>query len=485
MKNLILFFLVIVLSHTSKAQQMEFTIHDNGLIYDESTMNRIGHIVDSLNIRFRTCDVKNYTSLPQGYATYFHISGDGKKAKEAIRKNVSPDEITKTFPRAAVRNNEWIIKSHFTNYQGEEMIQYFSLPLRNKEDINLYFSSKPIHDKREGWIYQEDEDGELSALYLENLKEQELPFGYARLVQYVDCLIDTTAQIYLTNNSTRALHELSPDSKITQFITWANDFEKKPQLPDVEWDSPFAQAQYEKYRQEYSHWNNNRIASLDEKMKKGHYFISLLMDAANEAIDNKTSSDELEFYGERYLSAQQALEMKRSRKPIGNCSMDQGPRIHAGNICRLAAETAQWDIFLRAHLDIMNDNFDRRSDGSYAWAGRGTYLKELEELHINAVDLLIGTCLRSGNVNSNHYSADIGRIGRALSETSHNGVLESRLLVMISDESLDLFNRLLMAYVFDNYNQYLKDDEQKRDNLLNFKTAVMTLPMEIGKTLLK
>ena len=128
----------------------------------------------------------------------------------------------------------------------------------------------------------------------------------------------------------------------------------------------------------------------------------------------------------------------------------------------------------------MNDRFERVSDGSYAWAGRGTYVKELEELDINAIDLLIGTCLRAGNVNSNHYLGDIGRIGRALAETSHPSVLENRLLLMIRDEDLDLFNRLMIAYVFANYNYHLEDDERKKNNEGNFKNAVASLPMGIG-----
>jgi len=53
---------------------------------------------------------------------------------------------------------------------------------------------------------------------------------------------------------------------------------------------------------------------------------------------------------------------------------------------------------------------------------------------------------------------------------------------MIADKSLDLFNRLLMAYVFDNYNYHVKDEVRKGNNVLNFKKAVATLPLEIGKT---
>jgi hypothetical protein len=483
MQKLILFSLVIVHTFSSNCQpSTEFAIHDNGLIYDEFTMNKLGHIVDSLNLRFKSCEPKNYTALPQGYATFTHVPGNGKKVREAIRNNISVEDFVKTF--GASHQKAWIIKSVYKDYRGRKTIEYFSLPLRERSAIGLTLPFRSGNDKIRGWVMEEDEDG-ISALFLEGLKEPELVPAYARLVQYVDCMIDTTAQIYLTEKSSRSYPEPPPDSKITRFLAWANDYEGEPQLPKIEWDGPFAESQYAKFQREHTQWNNARIAALDEKIQKGHYYKSLLMEATAEAIDNSIGNGELEFYVERYLSAKQALQMKRNRQPQGNCSMDQTPRIHAANICRLAASTAQWDIFLRAHLDIMNDNFSRASDGSWAWAGRGTYLKELEELDINAPDLLIGTCLRAGNVSDNHYFGDIGRIGRALSETSKNNELENRLLLMIADEQLDLFNRLLIVYLFDNYNHHLKDEERKASNVARFKTALATLPDGIGETVVK
>lgn len=295
-------------------------------------------------------------------------------------------------------------------------------------------------------------------------------------------MIDTTAQIYLTDEKQRRVDELPPTSKTTQYLRFANDFKGEPKMPDIDWDSPFAEARLNKYTREHQQWNNARLAWLDEKMKNGHYYKSLLAEAAEEAIERGAGDGALEFYVERYLSPAQALKMKRLRQPVGMCSMDLTPRLHAQNICRLAAETTQWDIFLRAHLDIMNDNFERATDGSYAWAGRGTYLKELEALDINALDLLIGTTLRTSNASDKHYFGDIGRVGRALSESAHPDELELRLLSMIEDEDLDLYNRLLMAYLFDNYNHHLKDDVRKDENTTRFRTAVASLPDGIASS---
>src|SRR5690606_32093802 len=158
------------------------------------------------------------------------------------------------------------------------------------------------------------------AFYLEDVKTRVIPNEYAQLIQYVDCMIDTTAQIYLGDKKERDVPELPAQSKAGQYLKFATNFDGEPEMPEVEWDSPFAEAQYNKFSREYQQWNNKRLVWLDEKMQSGHYYKSLLMEAADEAINNGTSNSALEFYVERYLTPELALKMKRLRQPVGFCS---------------------------------------------------------------------------------------------------------------------------------------------------------------------
>lgn len=141
---------------------------------------------------------------------------------------------------------------------------------------------------------------------------------------------------------------------------------------------------------------------------------------------------------------------------IGGCNQDQSPRNHALHIAMLSAETTKWEIFLRSHLDIMNDRFVRITDGSYAYGARHTYIKELEVLDINVADLIFGISSRVTNPAENHYFGDLVRIGRALSESADADAIEASMLSMIADSNLDGHNRILMHYLFDKYNHYLK-----------------------------
>ncbi|MCA6496088.1 MAG: hypothetical protein IM558_00025 [Chitinophagaceae bacterium] len=124
----------------------------------------------------------------------------------------------------------------------------------------------------------------------------------------------------------------------------------------------------------------------------------------------------------------------------------------------------------------MNDRFERMSDGSYAWDQRNTYIKELEELNINVIDLILGISFRIENSASNHYYGSIGRVGRALSETKNRNEIEQAMLSIISDSELDYYNRLLFYFLFKNYNYYIKDETIKKENDEKLAKAVATLP---------
>lgn len=457
----------------SLAQQNEFPVYENGLIYNESTMNKLGKIVDSLNLKFKSCDLSQpYLSFPQGQAWKIVVTGSRKEALRDMRSNMPLEQFRKKYPHATF-TSKWISRFTFENYENKTMVGYSTLP--SESDESVYLDGTKENIKTIGWVIPKyANEKSLEVFYLQNLSSKEIPFEYARLIQYVDCMIDTTASIYFPRAEGEVHQRLSDNSKADQFVTWADDFTGKPDYPD--YDKPDFDSAYAVYRKKYKTWDSLRLDKLDAKMQSAHYWKSLLIEARDEAFQNGNSNTEFEFYVSRYLSKADALKLKRSRKVIGNCSQDQSPRYHAMNICQLAAETTQWDIFLRSHLDIMNDRFERQSDGSYAWGQRQTYLKELEELDIPATDLILGTCFRVTNVGENHYLSSIGRAGRALSDAADKEKLQSTMLGIVKDQRVDLYNRLLFAYLFSNYNHYLEDEAQKKINNDNLEEAIKTLP---------
>jgi hypothetical protein len=460
---------------TDEKRTGEFVIYDNGLIYDKATMSKLGKTVDSLNLRFKKCEPKNYHSLEQGYGTYISITKNVQRAREAILQNMTLEDVLKKFKTAEIKKNLWIVKEHIS-WDGRPTIQYHS---EGTDHLYVNVPDAIPYDKTQGWIY-EDHGDNIDILFLHELKTSIIPVEYGRLIQYVDCMVDTMATIFPKDERPDSLtYILEPGSKVKEFVDVAMDFESEPKKPEIDINDPQRTVIYKQYEAEVKNWNIGRIAALDKKMEDQSN-VRLLNEAVDESIINQNGFY-LDYYAQRYLSPGKALELKRSFRVRGFCSADTGPRDHAKAICKLAAENYQWDIFLRAHLDILNDNFERASDGAWAWRGRETYIKELEELDINTVDLLIGSTLNSRDISDNHYQARTSRIGRAFTESKHTAEIENLLISMTQDERLDRYNRMEMAYTLIFYNRNLKGKQAYVSNLERIKKAIKTLPDELYK----
>jgi hypothetical protein len=453
---------------TSALPSGEFTIYENGLIYDESTMSSLARIVDSLNLRFKSCTPKTYYPLEQGYGTYIFIKKKNiRKARAAIEKNITLDDFSKQFPRAATIDSVWILKSQKTE-EEKPVLEY------KGDEAYIMVPYSPSFDKTEGWIYQETFDG-MDIFYLHGLSGKPIPDEYARFIQYVDCMIDTTSSIFPAKEIPDSLkYPFAPESKVKSFLDLALDFEPEPARPIVEGSDSLRYVAYQRYDSALKAWEARLLSALDQKMKNPAN-IQLLNDAVEESLINQNGMF-LDGYAARYLPPARQLELKRSFRVRGFCSRDQGPREHAVSICMLAAKCRQWDIFLRAHLDILNDNFERAADSPSGWAIRGTYIKEIEELDINSVALVVGTILNAKDLDHNHYSASTWRVGRAMSESKYRKEFEDLLLQMICDERLDRYNRMEMAYALIYCNRHSKDETTYRANLERIKSALETLP---------
>jgi hypothetical protein len=384
MKYLILFALALPFCSIS---QDEFE-SDSPYMYDSKTIVQLKSIVDSLNLKFMQCDLdREFRSKRQAHGWQVSLKGNrSKELEKALKNSPSIDEVKKAFPKATFTKSVFV-EYAYSNYDDEKKIKIYGYP---GETSRSFDDTKKIReDLRKGkWIsrYTDYSDKErLRAFFFEeDFTTSVLPDKYARMIQYVDCMVDTNSQVMLEEA----------------------DYGRYDGLPA-----------------------NYQSLSLKEK---------------------KTLLDE-----------------KRMTRVMGGCSQDQSPRFHARDIAILSAEALEWSIFLRSHLNVMNDRFERASDGSYAWAGRGTYIRELEELDIDIQSLIIGISLRVDNPADNHYHGSISRVGRALSESDQLDRFHELMSDMMNDESLDDYNKILIYYLWRNSNSYAleKDQAEREENL--------------------
>lgn len=371
-------------------------------------MRKLKTIVDSLNLKFKVCDVnKNFRSEYQTIGHKIHIEKNNvKKAKKDIENNISFDEFQKKYPKSKITKNILIVPDNYRNYQNKDVVEFREVSLNGdygrvielKKDLDKY-----IPNTLSKWVFEYStktsySKKSISAFYFPNKFESfVLPKKYSQMISYVDCLIDTTTTKFKTDLKTGGI------------------------------DVP-------------KNWKN-----LSKKKQE------------------------------------KILDDLRSTRVVGFCSMDSRPREHAVNIAVVSAETQNWKIFLRAHLDVMNDQFERVIDGSYAWGERKTYIKELEELNINVLDLIIGISLRVENASENHYYGNIRRIGRALAETKNKSEVENQLFSIIEDEELDLYNRIIGLYIVDEYLYNQTEENEKNKLKTKLKESIKSFPEELHK----
>jgi hypothetical protein len=518
MKKFFVFMILICVNLT--AQNTEFKVYDNGLIYSENSVNKLKHIVDSLNLKFKVCEFKKtFLSSAQTKANLVKLETDVIKAKKDLENNISYLEFKAKYPNAHFEENLLLLKSPYTNYKNIESIEFSNLKIGDndresitatKKDIDSYknnFKGKWVFEFQEGTKYSKER---LDAFYfIEDFSTKPISDKYAKLIQYSDCLIDTTAQIFYDNAKDSGVRYLDTvPNKTKKFVEYIDNILKKPSFSDEKFSLLFdynemaldsiskkknkkeivkkeiLEKEFEGFKKNLKKWESLKFTRLDSLRSFNKNFDLMLNDALAEAKLNKSSDDEFEEYVGRYVSKDAELELKRNRRVIGGCSMDVSPRIHAQNIAMLSAETIKWEIFLRSHLNIMNDRFDRVSDGSYAQKERNTYIKEIEVLDINVLDLILGISLRIENPSKNHYFSSINRVGRALSESLNRELVETTILNMIADSELDDYNRMIMYYLFDNYNYNLTDENTKKLNQSKLQVAVSSMPNYISSKII-
>lgn len=396
--------LILLLAMTTfslKSQNEEFTIHDNGLIYSESSMKKLKKVADSLNLKYLECNIDyTYTSISQGRGHYVLLEeGAIHSALRDIQNDIDFESFLSKYPKAKIEKDLLVACHSMKDKDGRTYSDFEEVRFRGygRHSINEVYKIKPSMNE-EFWMVKHHEknsymDEYIEAFYFpEGLTSQTIPSIYADKIGYSDCMIDTT--------SAKILEDAE--------YGW-------PSLPD-DWTQ----------------------------------------------LSKKEKSDLL-------------LEMRNTRV-VGSCSMDSSPRIHARNIALLSSETSDWQVFLKAHLDIMNDRFERMSDGSYAWQGRKTYLQEVEALDINTLDLLFGTLLRIENPSVHHYFSSPGRIGRALTDIEDKDRVEDLMSAMIEDDRLDFLNRSIVYFTFDSYLHHLEDKSQHRSASRKLKKSISSLP---------
>jgi len=465
---------------------------DPGLLYSKQAMERLKKEIEAKNKNFdATISHKPYLPLPQGTAYYLAVEG----AKVARIKKLIDEKANWREVVALLDAQEKADTVYFIKYKSDKQVRFY--PVDFEGDRYTPITTENVADYTQdltgSWVYSYGEKTNYSeesivAMFVQSeLKPQPLSLPATTCIRYTDHLVDTNTTIFTGRVTREITSNYANNPTIDKLITLAHDFPGEP-----EWKENKSDSYYKKYLQDYEKWQEARRRNVDEKLSKTTEFKTLLQKGYEEVRSSDSvhhfAMDEFESYVEKYISPSASLALKRKRLVVGGCSMDTGPIIHAINIARLAGETCCMEIFLRSHLNILNDRFSRVSDGSYAEPGRETYGRELEFLGTRLEWLIPGTLLTSRNLADNHYRGDVNRAGRAMAELEGRKMIYKNIEGLIRDNSLDLYNRLILVFLAESYNHSLfanKQTEEAKNNLKVLQDLVTSFPTYLGTPLKK
>lgn len=455
--------LIVVLLISAKAaftqlQRAEYSRYTNGLLYEDTMLIRLKRIADDKHTQYRKSS-QRYYSVPQAMGQVVSYRSD--KAKEAIadmHNNISLEDFVKKYPQTTIRDSNVLIVLLKWEYEGKKELRYTLYPDSTMEHNFKYIGLNPdsadvMHRSSRGgircrtgnWVYEYWEAGKdhgesLYAYYLNTpLKRVALPERYSAWVRYADCLIDTTTSIFF------------PTAK-DGFNYWYDGHKYGPK--------------YEALRKNVNEDTGYSIiiSYIGKQLKKQPAFKKLFTEAVKEALQLQyPTSFWFESAVEMYYSKQAALTLKRNRHLYVRCGNDQSDWLHLFDIAHMAAETANWPVFMHTHLNLMqrrplgygySTGINLKSDGR-------PFIQELEMLDINVHDLFMGICLKVGDAAPNHFSASLQYICRFLREEKYRDMFEQDVLSMMADSELDDFNRLRLHYLFMNYLHFVRDNDLK------------------------
>ncbi|MGH1334947.1 MAG: hypothetical protein ACRBFS_02390 [Aureispira sp.] len=171
--------------------------------------------------------------------------------------------------------------------------------------------------------------------------------------------------------------------------------------------------------------------------------------------------------------------LRRMNIEVG-CGADESLCYHAIILAKLAAQTGNYALFIKAHLEGIS-NYSMVYDlGYYYESNQPIYhsgIRELEHLNIDLTAFTVGLLLHTSSYsfsNQIHYSSILQR---ALVDAKNREQILQQIAAMIQDKKLDPFHRRVAAKFYHQFLFFLpKEGPSLQQHIALFKTALHSLP---------
>lgn len=442
--------------------------------------------LDSLNVKialledkYKKSTPKIIRSFPQTKGSYFEIiTKNPKTFLLALEKAKNFEELVDLFPNLLIDKDLLIIKSNYLDYSKGPKIDINSFAIGNGGDhrITLKYTDSLNKDDLKYFYSSYNYKGKttISGFYLKTkFNVTEIPSKYADWVNYNDILIEPEKPIFLPKPKTQ-LEQLKFKKNI--FDTLNNYFDIKSNKPKFIYGSDD-----KLWHQKIEKWESQHKKIADSLYQNDEKFKKLLNSALSYAEKNAVSNEGLEKLALVIFPKQTSLNLLRQQEMVGTCSYDDRPLYQLKNIASLSAETANWSLYIKATLNVLNDHVSRVANSSMASGNRKTYVEDLARLNLNINKLLMGSNLRVTDTSGIHYFSDGSKIAQAYANLDKEKQKEFEHTVedIIKDPAFDSFNKLHFYNTFLNYKYYIKDSLKVVELNQKVKGLIPFLPKEI------
>lgn len=406
---------------------------------------------------------RQYWSLSQTVGHYFELkTSDPSPLIQFLETNPSFEKLMEEFPNLQIDRNLLIIGNSYINYKNKEITELKNLEIKNSRNHLLSNEYNAVRILGNYHLavrndYRTKSPEKVYGFFLANpLKKQLIPEKYADWLRYGETLVDVSVPVFFEKDSGNEQFMIRERSIIDSLVSYFEITSAKPQYPDDK-------ANLEQFYQASSLWQDRISHFSDSLFHHDSAFRSLLEESLNYAEKEKVSNGYLENFTAQFISKERALNLMRQNQQVGSCSFDTGPENQLRRIAGLAAETHQWDIFIQAFLNIMNDRASRVANSNIASASRKTYAEELTKLDLDLFRLLLGINFRIlVEEGDQHYSGSGGKIAQAFASLPKDYQIrfENELGGILSDPDLDDFNALHFYNTLLNYQYFMRETER-------------------------
>ncbi|MFD0837456.1 hypothetical protein ACFQ0I_16880 [Mariniflexile aquimaris] len=463
---------------------ISYNISAQNQIVNENDIPKLNSIIKSLEKEFNINDTLTYKSLPYTTANYFKIiTNKPNDFLNSLHNAKNFEHLIKKNPNLQIDRELLIIKNVGFNYKKEKLIEVKSFEIGNSKShlIELKFSDSvnksnikflySIHKK--SWGDYKDASIIQGFYIIDKFRAINIPKNYSNWITYTDIIVKPETSIFYENTEESSGLKSYKKTIIDSLVSY---FETKTHKPPYQKEQDFFV-----YRQELDKWQSHKQQFSDSLYKTDEQFKKLLIEALSYAEENKISNGDLEDFTAQLISKNRALELMRQNRQVGSCSYDDGPIIQQKRMAALAAQNQNWEVFIQTFLNVMNDNVTRIANSNIATNARNTNINELTKLDLDVHKILLGSNLRIQDTIRKHYFSDGNKIAKAYAnlDFKYQQYFEKTISEIISDKSMDAFNKLHFYNTYKNYHYFLKDSLKKNEVDKNINKLIPLLPNEI------